>query len=120
MTFSDQGSAYNYIDTACNCTVASHHTIKLNVKTKTCENDITVLNTTGTLFGSLCNNEITIDAYLGSELFLNIKHVDRDMNLSQNQIVSIFLQGSGTWFYFLHVTVSLLSGGLRLSFWTTA
>lgn len=118
MPFSDQGSAYNYIYTACNCTVTSHHTVKLNVKTITCENDITVMDITGTLSRLLCNNTISIDAYTGSELFLYFKPVNRTTALSQNphQIVSIFSQGPGTCLSLLHVTIFLFSGGLRLSF----
>ena len=98
MPFSDQGSVYNYIYTVCNCTVTSHHTVKLNVKTITCENDITVMNITGTLSRTLCNNTISIDAYPGSELFLKFKPFHRSTALSQipHQIVSIFSQGPGT------------------------
>lgn len=118
MTVYEQGSVSNDINTACNCTVTSHHTGKLNVKTRTCENDITVMNITRTLNRSLCNNEILIDVYPGRELHLNFKHVNRATTVSQipHQIVSIFFQGQGTSLSLPHVTISLLSGVLRLSF----
>ena len=112
MTVYEQGSVSNDINTACNCTVTSHHTGKLTVKTKTCQNVITVMNITRTLNISLCNNEILIDVYPGSELFLNFKHVNRATTVSQipHQIVSIFFQGPGTSLSLPHVIISLLSG----------
>lgn len=118
MTVYEQGTANNYINTTCNCTVTSHRTAKLNVKTITCENNITVMNITGTLSRTLCNNTIIIDAYPGSELFLNFKHVNRTTTVFQipHQIVSIFFQGQGTSLSFPHVTISLFSGVLRVSF----
>ena len=103
--FSDQGLAFNYINTACNCTVTSHYTGKLKAKTKTCKNFVTVMNITGTLFGSLCNNEISIDAFPGSKLFLSFKHVNR--TTTPDQIVSIFFQGAGTYLSLIHLTISL-------------
>ncbi|XP_078326665.1 uncharacterized protein LOC111102483 isoform X2 [Crassostrea virginica] len=95
MTVYEQGSVSNDINTTCNCTVTSHHSGKLKAKTITCINVITVINTTGTLNRSLCNNEISIDVYPGSELFLNFKPVNRATTVSQipHQIVSIFFQG---------------------------
>lgn len=118
MTMYEQGTVNNYINTTCNCTVTSHHSGKLRAKTITCINVITVINTAGTLNKSLCNNEILIDVYPGSELFLNFKPVNRATTVSQipHQIVSIFFQGPGTSLSLPHVTISLLSGVLRLSF----
>ena len=118
MNVYEQGTANNYLNTICNCTVTSHHTAKLYVKTITCENDITVMNITGTLSRALCNNTIVIDVYPGSELFLNFKPVNRATNVFQipHQIVSIFFQGQGTSLSFPHVTISLFSGVLRVSF----